>query len=117
MCIVALLVEVGGAVRGGIVVRRGHDFGSTLLNSRLGHGSLVQQVSLIHGRLPLDVRSRFLFLLSSKGLYTACSSAQALRSLCKHGRRYVKISGEGPDHGWVSLRVGSKQLLRHVDAA
>eukprot|EP00439_Symbiodinium_sp_Y106_P080194 s3234_g18.t4 len=49
---------VGGAVHGGIVVRRDHDFGST---------------------------------------------------------RYVKISGEGPDHGWVSLRVGSKQLLRHVD--
>ncbi|CAE7753119.1 unnamed protein product [Symbiodinium sp. CCMP2592] len=71
---------VGGAVHGGLVVRRGHDFGSTLLNSRLGQGSLVQQVSLIHGRL-----------------------------------RYVKISGEGPDHGWVSLRVGSKQLLRHVD--
>eukprot|EP00439_Symbiodinium_sp_Y106_P079356 s3234_g18.t1 len=54
-------------------------------------------------------------MTSGARLDTACSSAQALRSLCKHGRRYVKISGEGPDHGWVSLRVGSKQLLRHVD--
>ncbi|CAE7261968.1 unnamed protein product [Symbiodinium sp. KB8] len=71
---------VGGAGHGGIVVRRGRDLGSTLLHSRLGQGSVVQQVSLIHGRL-----------------------------------RYVKISGEGPDHGWVSLRSGGKQLLRHVD--
>ncbi|CAE7268638.1 unnamed protein product [Symbiodinium sp. CCMP2456] len=71
---------VGGAGHGGIVVRRGRDFGSTPLHSRLGQGSFVQQVSLINGRL-----------------------------------RYVKISGEGPDHGWVSLRFGEKQLLRHVD--
>ncbi|CAE7558164.1 CBR2 [Symbiodinium natans] len=30
--------------------------------------------------------------------------------------RYVKISGEGPEHGWVSLQASGKQLLKKVDA-
>lgn len=66
---------VGGADRGGIVVREGQDLASAQL-SRLATGALVEELQLVGERL-----------------------------------QYSKVSGEGPDSGWVSTFLKGKQLL------
>jgi len=71
---------VGGADRGGILVREGQDLASAQLPLRLSTGAQVEELELLGERL--------------------------------HFRR---AGGEGPDSGWVSIRLKGKDLLLRVD--
>lgn len=74
---------VGGAEKGGIIVRDGQKTSSTQLQDRLATGAVIEQLRLEGERL------------------------------C-----YKKLSGVGPDTGWVSLSVSGKELVvpRKVEA-
>jgi len=67
---------VGGADRGGIVVREGADLRSPQAPQRLSTGALVEQLGLAEGRL-----------------------------------HYGLLTGTGPDEGWVSTRLGARDLV------
>jgi len=67
---------VGGADKGGIVVRDGEDLVSALLD-RLATGALVEELETRGDRL-----------------------------------RFHKLEGEGPNTGWVSIRLKGKELLQ-----
>ncbi|CAE7225638.1 unnamed protein product [Symbiodinium necroappetens] len=71
---------VGGAEKGGILVREGAELKARELQPRLGVGAVVEQVGELHGE-----------------------------RLC-----YRKVSGPGPESGWVSIRVKDKQLLKEL---
>ncbi|CAE8638575.1 unnamed protein product, partial [Polarella glacialis] len=72
---------VGGADKGGIVVRAGRALTSAQLPERLATGAVVQELQLEGERL-----------------------------------KYSRLSGDGPQMGWVSLRLKDKELLVEVDA-
>ncbi|CAK9080057.1 Hydrolase_4 domain-containing protein [Durusdinium trenchii] len=72
----AIWEVVGGAEKGGILVREEADLKSAELHSRLAPGVFVQQVALQGERL-----------------------------------HFSKLCGDGPDSGWVSLRLKEKPLL------
>lgn len=73
---------VGGADKGGILVRGGQSTTSEQLGDRLATGAVVEELELVGERL-----------------------------------RYQKISGAGPDAGWVSTSLKDKELLVKVAAA
>mmetsp|Transcript_31113 Transcript_31113/g.89238 ORF Transcript_31113/g.89238 Transcript_31113/m.89238 type:complete len:176 (-) Transcript_31113:218-745(-) len=60
---------IGGADKGGIIVRDGQDLGSAKLEQRLVTGALVSEEEVVGERL-----------------------------------RFVRLSGSGPEKGWVSAR-------------
>merc|ERR550525_584434 len=72
---------VGGADKGGILVRDGQDLVSPQLNERLATGAVVEELQLHGERL-----------------------------------RYGLLTGAGPKEGWVSIRLGVKELLRRQDS-
>lgn len=67
---------VGGADKGGIMVREGRDLKSPPLDGRLATGAIVEELQLLGERL-----------------------------------HYKIVRGSGPDEGWVSLKLGLKELL------
>ncbi|CAE7205683.1 RABD2C [Symbiodinium sp. CCMP2592] len=71
---------VGGAEKGGILVRRGQELASAALPDRLSTGAEVEELHTSGERL--------------------------------HFRR---ITGTGPEEGWVSVRISGKELLRRQD--
>mmetsp|Transcript_115047 Transcript_115047/g.245747 ORF Transcript_115047/g.245747 Transcript_115047/m.245747 type:complete len:324 (+) Transcript_115047:63-1034(+) len=71
---------VGGADKGGILVRTGKDLASPAAPSRLSTGALVKELELEGDRL-----------------------------------LYERATGEGPDSGWVSIRLKDKDLLVEAD--
>eukprot|EP00421_Protoceratium_reticulatum_P029429 CAMPEP_0168478906 /NCGR_PEP_ID=MMETSP0228-20121227/63197_1 /TAXON_ID=133427 /ORGANISM="Protoceratium reticulatum, Strain CCCM 535 (=CCMP 1889)" /LENGTH=73 /DNA_ID=CAMNT_0008495177 /DNA_START=34 /DNA_END=251 /DNA_ORIENTATION=- len=64
-------VILGGAGKGGIVVRRGQSTGSAAFPARLSTNARVKELELAGDRL-----------------------------------RYERLSGDGPDSGWVTTRLG-----------
>jgi len=72
---------VGGAEKGGILVRDGEDLSSHPTSERLSTGSTVQELELMGERL--------------------------------HFRR---VTGSGPDEGWISVSLKDKILARRVGA-
>lgn len=70
---------VGGADKGGILVRGGQSTTSEQLEARLATGALVEELELVGDRL-----------------------------------HYQKVSGAGPETGWVSTVLKDKALLVHV---
>lgn len=68
---------VGGADKGGIIVRDGQELGSPKLQQRLQTGALVSEEKVVGDRL-----------------------------------HFVRVSGSGPQQGWVSIRLGEKELLQ-----
>ncbi|CAE7657715.1 Aasdhppt [Symbiodinium pilosum] len=73
---------VGGAEKGGILVRRGQELTSQAVTDRLSTGAEVEELHICGERL--------------------------------HFRR---ITGSGPEEGWVSVRTSGKQLLQRKDDA
>lgn len=71
---------VGGADRGGIIVREGVDLASQQLPRRLSTGALIVEEEIRGDRL--------------------CFS---------------RLTGSGPDTGWISIRLRDKELLVRVD--
>mmetsp|Transcript_61395 Transcript_61395/g.101887 ORF Transcript_61395/g.101887 Transcript_61395/m.101887 type:complete len:270 (+) Transcript_61395:57-866(+) len=71
---------VGGADKGGIIVREGLDTKSTQADSRLSTGALVKQLKLEGDRL-----------------------------------QYERLTGTGPQTGWVSVKLKDKDLLVKTD--
>lgn len=67
---------VGGADKGGILVRAGEDKESEQLPDRLSTGAEIEELELKKDRL-----------------------------------HYKKVTGDGPDEGWVSLKVSGKPLV------
>jgi len=67
---------VGGADKGGILVRTGQELTSSEAEKRLSHGALVKQVKLVGERL-----------------------------------QFERLTGTGPETGWVSLKVKDKALM------
>uniref|UniRef100_A0A7S4T273 protein-L-isoaspartate(D-aspartate) O-methyltransferase n=1 Tax=Alexandrium monilatum TaxID=311494 RepID=A0A7S4T273_9DINO len=67
---------VGGAERGGVIVRTGRELSAQQASSRLSTGALVQQRELQGERL-----------------------------------HYTRLTGSGPETGWVSVRLGDRDLL------
>lgn len=67
---------VGGAEKGGILVREGEDLKSMACNERLATGSTIEELALVGQRL-----------------------------------HYKLLSGSGPGRGWISLKVGGKDLV------
>lgn len=72
---------VGGADKGGIVVREGQDTSSALKQTRLSTGASIRELQLEGERL-----------------------------------RYERLTGSGPDTGWVSVRIPDKELVVKVAA-
>lgn len=70
---------VGGADKGGLVVRDGKALNSAVVGDRLSHGAVVTEISLEGARL-----------------------------------HYRRISGDGPNEGWVSTTMQGKALLEKV---
>jgi len=73
---------VGGADKGGILVRDGSKTTSKALDDRLATGAVVEELELQGERLS-----------------------------------YKKLSGDGPEVGWVSVKLKGKELLEKVDSA
>lgn len=73
---------VGGAEKGGILVRDGRSTASQELEARLATGAVVEEVELAGDRL-----------------------------------RYRRVSGAGPEAGWVSVQLKGKPLLVRCAAA
>lgn len=71
---------VGGADKGGILVRDGQATGSAQLGTRLSTGAIVEELQLIQERL-----------------------------------NYKLFSGDGPEVGWVSIKLPGKDLLLRVE--
>jgi len=67
---------IGGAGKGGVLVRSGLELESSQLEHRLATGSLVREVNLVGDRL-----------------------------------QYAKVRGNGPQTGWLSVRIQGKDLL------
>eukprot|EP00440_Ansanella_granifera_P067391 gb/GFBE01073097.1/.p1 GENE.gb/GFBE01073097.1/~~gb/GFBE01073097.1/.p1 ORF type:complete len:388 (+),score=112.55 gb/GFBE01073097.1/:1-1164(+) len=67
---------VGGADKGGILVRKGQDLKSAQCDDRLSTGALVEELKLIGDRL-----------------------------------NYKRLTGTGPEEGWVSIKISGKELL------
>lgn len=73
---------IGGADKGGVIVRVDEEICSTPFPDRLTTGSLVMEVELVGDRLCYD---------------------------------RIAGTGAGPDSGWVSVRLGLKELLVPID--
>ncbi|CAK9000539.1 unnamed protein product [Durusdinium trenchii] len=73
---------IGGADKGGVIVRVDEEISSTPFPDRLTTGSLVMEVELVGDRLCYD---------------------------------RIAGTGAGPDSGWVSVRLGLKELLVPID--
>lgn len=71
---------VGGADKGGILVRKGQDLKSEQLADRLSTGALVEELKLVGERL-----------------------------------HYKRLTGTGPEEGWISLKVSGKELVVRKD--
>lgn len=69
-------IVVGGADKGGILVRRGQELSSPAFNERLSTGAEVEPLHVTGDRL-----------------------------------HYRRITGTGPEEGWVSVRISGKELL------
>jgi len=70
---------IGGADKGGIMVRQGFETGSPLTEARLATGSKVEELDLKEGRL-----------------------------------HYRRLTGSGPDEGWISVKIPGKELARRL---
>jgi len=71
---------VGGADKGGILVREGKETSSAQLKDRLATGALVEEVQLVGERL-----------------------------------QFKRITGSGPERGWISIRLPGKELAVRFD--
>merc|ERR1740122_486805 len=72
---------VGGADKGGILVREGRELTSKQAPSRLSTGATVEELELVGERL-----------------------------------RYRRVTGSGPDTGWVSIALQGKVLAQKLGA-
>ena len=93
---------VGGAERGGIILRTGYDLSSDVADSRLVTGSLVKDGLLVlrclckHGVAPWEK--------------TPCSQLVLEETDSRDGRIcYELLRGEGPASGWVSPTLRGKE--------
>lgn len=81
-------VVVGGADKGGVIVRAGEELTSDKYDVRLSYGAMVEKIELVGERLHYRIVPKAIFVDQS-----------------------VADDWEGPDEGWVSIKMKGKDLV------